>query len=185
MKSKILCFLFQIVIRTSTSDMVYKGKESNGIPVQIGESRRPKTKTKGQMCFQKEDRDSSQESRQGSLQILTSSALSNPTPTSSLTLWQITCYSLPYLQWSTLHPLSSLPSSLLCPAGTAQEPTGLSSPGSIQVNYRHSPRPQLLQDQRPSLIPSSVGDHPLQPPSLTQLPSPVDHTDPLLQTPFP
>lgn len=128
MRSKIVYFLFQIVIRTSTSDMVYKGKESNakkgshGIPVQIGESRRPKTKTKGQMHFQKEDRNSSQESRQGSLQILTSSsALSNPTPTSSLALWQITCYSLLYLRWSILHPLSSLPSSLLCPAGTAYD----------------------------------------------------------------
>lgn len=69
MRSKILCFLFQIVIRTSTSDMVYKGKESNakkgshGIPVQTGESRRPKTKTKGQMRYQKEDVDSGQESR--------------------------------------------------------------------------------------------------------------------------
>lgn len=152
----------------------------------LGRAEGLKPRPRDKCVFRKRIGISSQESRQGSLQILTSSsALSNPTPTSSLALWKITCYSLPYLRWSTLHPLSSLPSSLLCPAGTAQEPTGLSSPGSIQVNYRHSPRPQLLQDQRPSLIPSSVGDHPLQPPSLTQLPSPVDHTDPLLQTSFP
>lgn len=69
-------------------------------------------------------------------------------------------------------PLLIAVSQTPAPGGIAQEPTGQSSPGSIQVNFRYSPLPQLPQHQSPSLIPSSVRDHPLQSPSLAQLPGP-------------
>ena len=56
------------------------------------------------------------------MQIITStSALSNPTPASSLDLWQITCYNLPYLRWSTLHHHPLSPCSLLYPRPQLQQ----------------------------------------------------------------
>lgn len=82
----------------------------------LGRAEGLKPRPRDKCIFQKEDRDSSQESRQGSLQILTSpSALSNPTPASSLALCQITCYRLPYLRRSTLHPYPLSPAHCCVP----------------------------------------------------------------------